>query len=155
MAHKTLINGTAYEISGGRTLVNGTGYSIDKGKTLVGGTAYEVGFQSFVPVLDLGSMTFAYNQFIKLYSAEFSSTSSFGDLSAVNAVQIREEMIPLTNPQHTDANFVWTNYSHTALPTADGEYHVRASRTAQYGDYYINVYSFTDKGTCNVALGTV
>ena len=44
MAHKTLINGTAYEISGGRTLVNGTGYSIDKGKTLVGGTAYEVGF---------------------------------------------------------------------------------------------------------------
>lgn len=44
MAHKTLINGTAYEISGGRTLVNGTGYSIDKGKTLVGGTVYEVGF---------------------------------------------------------------------------------------------------------------
>lgn len=44
MAHKTLINGTAYEITGGRTLVNGTGYSIDKGKTLVGGTAYEVGF---------------------------------------------------------------------------------------------------------------
>ena len=44
MAHKTLINGTSYEISGGRTLVNGTGYSIDKGKTLVGGTAYEVGF---------------------------------------------------------------------------------------------------------------
>lgn len=44
MAHKTLVNATAYEISGGRTLVNGTGYSIDKGKTLVGGTAYEVGF---------------------------------------------------------------------------------------------------------------
>lgn len=44
MAHKVLVDGTAYEISGGRTLVNGTGYSIDKGKTLVGGTAYEVGF---------------------------------------------------------------------------------------------------------------
>lgn len=44
MAHKTLIGGTAYEISGGKTLVNGTAYSIDKGKTLVGGTAYEVGF---------------------------------------------------------------------------------------------------------------
>lgn len=44
MGHKTLIDGTAYEISGGKTLVNGTGYSIDKGKTLVGGTAYEVGF---------------------------------------------------------------------------------------------------------------
>jgi hypothetical protein len=52
LAHKTLINGTAYEISGGRTLVNGTGYSIDKGKTLVGGTAYEVGFGH--PVLVYG-----------------------------------------------------------------------------------------------------
>ena len=49
MAHKTLINGTSYEISGGRTLVNGTGYSIDKGKTLVSGTAYEVGFVSIQP----------------------------------------------------------------------------------------------------------
>lgn len=44
MGHKTLIGGTAYEISGGKTLVNGTAYSIDKGKALVGGTAYEVGF---------------------------------------------------------------------------------------------------------------
>lgn len=44
MAHKTLIDGTAYEISGGKTLVNGTAYSIKNGKTLVGGTAYEVGF---------------------------------------------------------------------------------------------------------------
>lgn len=44
MAHKTLIGGTAYKISGGKTLVNGTAYSIYKGKTLVGGTAYEIGF---------------------------------------------------------------------------------------------------------------
>ena len=46
MAHKTLVNGTAYEVSGGRTLVNGTGYSIDKGKTLVNGTAYTIDFDS-------------------------------------------------------------------------------------------------------------
>lgn len=44
MAHKTLVGGTAYEISGGKTLVSGTAYSIVKGKTLVGGTAYEIGF---------------------------------------------------------------------------------------------------------------
>lgn len=48
MAHKTLIGGTAYEISGGKTLVNGTAYSINKGKTLVGGTAYEVGFVKII-----------------------------------------------------------------------------------------------------------
>lgn len=50
MAHKALVDGTAYEITGGRTLVNGTGYSIDKGKTLVDGTAYEVGFSQPVTV---------------------------------------------------------------------------------------------------------
>lgn len=44
MAHKALIGGTAYEITGGKTLVNGTAYSIASGKTLVDGTAYDVGF---------------------------------------------------------------------------------------------------------------
>lgn len=48
MAHKALVNGTAYEIGGGKTLVDGTAYSIDKGKTMVGGTVYDVGFA--VPV---------------------------------------------------------------------------------------------------------
>lgn len=57
MAHKTLIGGTAYEISGGKTLVNSTAYEIKNGKTLVGGTAYEVGFVEMVKVtLDLFSM---------------------------------------------------------------------------------------------------
>lgn len=43
MAHKTLVNGTSYEISGGKTLVDGTAYSISGGKTLVGGTTYKIG----------------------------------------------------------------------------------------------------------------
>lgn len=58
MAHKTLIGGTAYEISGGKTLVDGTAYSIKNGKTLVGGTAYEVGFKgNFVLVYEIASYT--------------------------------------------------------------------------------------------------
>lgn len=44
MAHKTLIGGTAYEISGGKTLVGGTSYSIDKGKTMVDGTVHNIDF---------------------------------------------------------------------------------------------------------------
>lgn len=59
MAHKTLVNGTAYEIGGGKTLVNGTAYSIDKGKTLVGGTAYEIGFGPSVAVVTLTSSSFS------------------------------------------------------------------------------------------------
>ena len=42
MAHKTLINGTAYSIVGGSTLVSGTAYSISAGKTLISGTAYSI-----------------------------------------------------------------------------------------------------------------
>ena len=44
MAHKTLIDGTSYEISGGKTLVEGTAYSITEGRSLVDGTGYTIGF---------------------------------------------------------------------------------------------------------------
>lgn len=53
MSHKTLIGGTAYNITGGKTLVNGTGYSIKSGTTLVNGTAYSINFGADVsPVLN-------------------------------------------------------------------------------------------------------
>ena len=55
MAHKTLVGGTAYEITGGKTLVDGTAYSIKSGKTLVGGTVYEVGFAEMATVTITGS----------------------------------------------------------------------------------------------------
>lgn len=48
--HKTMVDGTAYEIKGGRTLVDGTAYDVKKGKTLVGGTAYEIGFGCTVTI---------------------------------------------------------------------------------------------------------
>ena len=44
MAHKTLIDGTAYQVKGGRTLIDGTGYKIKKGRTLIGGTGYDIPF---------------------------------------------------------------------------------------------------------------
>lgn len=44
-AHKTLINGTAYTVKGGKCLVGGTGYDIKKGRTLIGGTGYDITFK--------------------------------------------------------------------------------------------------------------
>lgn len=44
MAHKTLISGTAYSVTGGRELIDGTGYGCKAGKTLIGGTAFTVPF---------------------------------------------------------------------------------------------------------------
>lgn len=55
MAHKTLIGGTSYDISGGKALVDGTSYSIKNGKALIGGTAYDISFLLPPAVLDLWS----------------------------------------------------------------------------------------------------
>ena len=78
MGHKTLINGTAYEITSGRILINGTVYSVDKGKTRVGGTGYDIqiGFES---LLDFGTITltqgtanYSYNEIIPTPEIDFS-----------------------------------------------------------------------------------
>jgi hypothetical protein len=42
--HKTLVNGTAYTVKGGKCMVNGTVYSVKKGRTLIGGTGYDITF---------------------------------------------------------------------------------------------------------------
>lgn len=47
MAHKTLINGTAHEITGGLTLVEGTSYSVKNGRVLVGGASYDINFMPY------------------------------------------------------------------------------------------------------------
>ena len=60
MAHKTLINGTLYSVSGGRTLVDGTAYTIEGGKSLVNGTAYEIGFRFITYEVNGGSMPSGY-----------------------------------------------------------------------------------------------
>ena len=50
MAHKTLISGTAYSVTGGRELIGGTGYGCKAGKTIIGGTAFTVPFAKGVPL---------------------------------------------------------------------------------------------------------
>ena len=58
MAHKTLISGTAYSVTGGRELIGGTGYGCKAGKTLIGGTAFDVPFATGIPIgnLTVGSV---------------------------------------------------------------------------------------------------
>lgn len=64
MGHRTLIGGTAYNISGGKSLVSGTVYNISNGKTLVGGTAYNVNFKKENPAYAMlysdGNFVFQY-----------------------------------------------------------------------------------------------
>ena len=44
MAHKTKIDGTSYDISGGKCNIDGVKYNINKGKTLIDGTGYDINF---------------------------------------------------------------------------------------------------------------
>ena len=46
MSHKTLVNGTLYDVTGGKCLIGGTGYSIKKGRTLIDGTGYDIALGS-------------------------------------------------------------------------------------------------------------
>lgn len=48
-AHKTLVNGTAYTVKGGKCMVNGTVYNILKGRTLIDGTGWDITFPSAEP----------------------------------------------------------------------------------------------------------
>lgn len=50
MAHKARINGTIYDVQGGKCRVNGTGYDVKKGRTLINGTGYDINFKPPMPV---------------------------------------------------------------------------------------------------------
>ena len=69
MAHKTLIGGTAYNISGGKSLVSGTSYNIKGGKTLVGGTGYSISFSSGEPT----AMLYSDGDFVFQHGSEVAS----------------------------------------------------------------------------------
>lgn len=63
-AHKTLINGTAYTVKGGKCLVNGTVYNILKGRTLIDGTGWDITFPSAEPDV---SKTWRFNDAISCW----------------------------------------------------------------------------------------
>ena len=60
--HKTLINGTANTVKGGKCMVNGTVYNILKGRTLIDGTGWDITFPergTKLLTLDVGHSVFA------------------------------------------------------------------------------------------------
>lgn len=85
--HKTLVNGTAYEIKGGKCLVNGTVYNILKGRTLIDGTGYDINFEPDV------SLTWYFNQTLSIpvstTSTTFSTRAHYeGDSKTITGIQI-------------------------------------------------------------------
>ena len=116
MAHKTLIGGTAYDITGGRTLIGGTGYDITKGRTLIGGTGYNINFatnplQDFVALMADAT----------LQTQAGRNSSSTGEVSLTSAQASDRYIFAFcdgawsvsrdgTNIYHSDAQKAWSYY---------------------------------------------
>lgn len=73
-AHKTIINGTAYTVKGGKCLINGTVYSIKKGRTLINGTGYDIKFQN--------GYTWVLNENADLYSLQGANPIEYVDFTS-------------------------------------------------------------------------
>ena len=89
MSHKTLVNGTAYEVKGGKCLVNGTSYDIKKGRTLIGGTGDDVTFSSEA------SLAWHLNNTVSLppitLRANFTTVSMFGGTNSWTGIMPGED----------------------------------------------------------------
>lgn len=50
MGQKAEINGTWYDLKGGKPLIGGTAYAVKKGRTLIEGTGYDISFAKSIPI---------------------------------------------------------------------------------------------------------
>lgn len=125
MAHKTLVGGTAYNITGGKSMVSGTVYNIANGKTLVGGTGYDI---ELITVLPLNDYTWA----------EISEISSSGQASNYWAVGDTKQVT--INGKVGSTTFsslnVWAfilGFNHNSYREGTNKIHFQIGKTAQTG----------------------
>lgn len=73
MGQKIEINGTGYDLKGGKPLIGGTAYAIKKGRTLKDGTGYDLTLQSSLQVTVLQAeyhdATFGYTELLGVADA--------------------------------------------------------------------------------------
>ena len=152
MSHKPMIDGVAYEISGGKTLVDGTAYSIKNGKTLVGGTAYEVAFgPEFVTVYDFGTLT-AVSAFGE-YRCEVNFDTLPFDPATCNAVMVDGVVYEAEYSERSDYYF-FTQY--LTVPNDTGTSYLfdfRIQKKLSTGKW--GVFIYCPAGTHDFAVGTI
>ena len=127
MAHRTLIGGTAYSITGGKSMVSGTSYSIAEGRTLIGGTGYNISFQpkAYAMLYSSGNMVFQYgsdvasgetltNSYKGFESVEYSNYSDvpwYNSRNNIKNVSVVDEVAPTSLAYwfHSSENLVSVN----------------------------------------------
>ena len=102
--HKTIINGTDYEVKGGKCLVNGTVYSIKKGRTLTNGTGYDI---TFAPPYDPVFANNTWEQIIEAcHNNAVPSTWAVGDSKTmtINGVDYQVDIIGKNHDDYSDGS---------------------------------------------------
>lgn len=160
MAHKTLIDGTEYDVSGGKCLVDSTAYDIAGGKTLVGGTVYDIEFGS-APVVEIpcylreafgGSYRYAYTNTNYGYLTWWAANQ--GMYSTFYAEDIDGTNFYIYTYINGNAYYVRNNRTDMFLITTDkslaGVFYVSTMATSSYTGICTNIngtkYTFRDNG---------
>lgn len=73
MAHKTLMDGTVYDVDGARLLIKGSTYNIESGKTIVDGTVRNLQFNLSYPVYinGLGDIDDADEVYVRIKGVDY------------------------------------------------------------------------------------
>ena len=115
MAHKALINGTAYDVKGGKCLINGTVYSVKKGRTLIGGTGYDITFEETI------GKTWVINEKPDIPYPQVSWNADF----ICEAISSTQECYVITMGYYPNAGLYAIGYSQRAIGATDVYYSTR------------------------------
>lgn len=108
--HKTLINGTAYTVQGGKCMVNGTVYDIKKGRTLIGGTGYDIKFSD--------GLTWVINEKPDIPYSQVSWNADF----ICEAISSTQECYVITMGYYPSAGLYAIGYGQRAIGSTDVYY---------------------------------
>lgn len=111
-AHKTLVNGTAYTVQGGKCMVGGTVYNILKGRTLIDGTGYDITFEPDV------SLTWVINEKPDIPYSQVSWNADF----ICEAMSGTQECYVITMGYYPSAGLYAIGYGQRAIGSTDVYY---------------------------------
>ena len=126
MSHKTLVNGAAYEVKGGKCLVNGTSYDIKKGRTLINGTGEDIVFSSVPPILDE-------NDWATIREvSDAGQGSNYWSIGDRKAITLNGTLGHLSLSNYTTYAFI-IGFNHNASVEGENRIHFQLAKTAFSG----------------------
>lgn len=102
MAHKTMINGTSYNVVGGTTMVDGTSRRVAAGRTLINGTGYDVPF-----VEKVQRLAFKGYRYPNGYKDAPNSASGFGTTKIYASDLGLEDFSRVESMRCNDIDYAW------------------------------------------------